>query len=886
MPTARLKAATRSGPGSLWSTDQRWSEILARMTGSSRRRYPLMKMSPSRILQLRLKSKNDDQKQRYAFAFRYAARSRNERLPALTLQLLLKRQQAAMEKGAADDGVSQLISAIKPAEWEDLLNSMASRGWSREQFDHWIWILAGENGDARVERLVSTDEPKPVFLLLLLLRSDEVFRKAESFKLLLEYTSKNHITPRSTIAITADATWSAKPNLILTVPQFLILLRRLTMHVQRVWPQSVVGVARFVAGYIKGLSQHMSDGQLQSDYRSQCEIFNTALFLFRRPATNHPLVNMEFNWRAQKVLLAMSEAMEKPLIINQTSYRAIRQVLAGLKKSNEEKRVAMRYAKPWPPYRQDFDGLDAKRTPEDDLSRSIRAGKLMTEAGYTSDHYDLALDTLSGMNAGSPTIQTRSLAPKEWKDDKDEWNFYSSWAMSIRATRNPQEAWQAFNRFALKTGAAPNFQVYGEMFYKLQTRHADEDSSVLPGDSRETFPVYDANYSEYELARLSPPTLAELYDHMISQGVKPEGSNLYRLVSNAGSVEEGLRYLVDSGIDPVSVSALALFKEPSHQTLHRIPLMAFNSYIQLLCRLQPDRRARERINTTELFRIRHAYKLVKLRLVPETTEGTTFRPPWCSLLRSLARPYIAIQNGTQVENDIQALVMSIDVIRTAEKTVGLDPDFFIYLCRTIQKAAVSRLDSLAGSQWTSPTGAEQTPLIPSVHLVSNMLGLLFSKLTRPMTSGDPDSLNLPDLVHSINPALLHSYMRALAFVDDKDGMVNLAGWMLANRSYLEEEAERIGQRGQTLIARTLCAFQAFAGPGLTDTQHEDFHSQMERLAEAGGSWRWPTSEEVDAYIQTDRRGGSQKLQQRLLARWWQASPTAFSGREEMEAAQM
>ncbi|KAI0000089.1 hypothetical protein F4779DRAFT_631226 [Xylariaceae sp. FL0662B] len=801
------------------------------MTASRRQRYPRLRYSPSRILQ----------KKAYANALRYGARQRADRLPLLTLQRWLAKQHAL-----DDATVSAPTSAISASEWRDRLAALASRGWTKDDIDHWIWILSAEDGDGRVQRFLSTNISKPIFLLLLLTRSDEVFRGPQHLLSLMEYASKHYTNAHSSLA-------GAKQTL--TVAQFLILLRRLVKHVQNLCPRSLVTVARFVGDYIQSIAPDTHT----NSYHLRCKVFGNALWLFKRPAATHPLLNMEFNWRAQKLLLAMSDGLDKPLIINKLSYRAIRQVMVGLKKSKTERAVALRYAKSWPPYRQDFDGLDAKRTPEDDQSRSVKAGTLMREAGYVEDEYDRALDALGGRGADSPTIQTRSLSPKEWTGDSQEQNLYSRWAMTVRATRNPQEAWRAFNDHDQFQGHSPNYQVYAEMFIKLQARPLDSNSSALPGDSRENLPIHDANYSEYELARLSPPTVAELYGQMISRGIKPEGHLLYSLVRNASSVEEGLRYLRDSGIDQTSVSALALYKKPSWQALWRIPLLAFSSYIQLLCRLQPNRRGRERLPNDELLRIPHAINLVKTRLRPGSTEGATFQQPWLFLLRALARPYICVLNGTQAENDAWALALSMDVYQLARGGTGIAPELFIYLCRTVEKVAVSRLDSLQESPFAGAVVEDGSPLIPSAQATLKMLKETFSRLTAPAET-DTKGLDVTNQFWTpLGPAHLHAYMRALAFLEDTPGMVDLARWILVHRKHIDAEVEHIEGRGSALIAKTLCAFYAFAGPALGPEQQEELTSRMEDIAKTGSPWRWPTSEEIENYIQYDRRGGSREI---------------------------
>ncbi|KAI0121899.1 hypothetical protein F4814DRAFT_406901 [Daldinia grandis] len=867
LPTVSVaKSGVKAGVGSasILSSQPAWSQTLSRLTSSRRHRYPRLRTSPSRVVALRICSKTERQKKLYRPVFQFAAQQRTDRLPLLMFQAWMATQDIRNEPK-----LFKSIRSITSSDWADRLHGLAIRGWSKEDIDHWIWILSGENGDVRIQRLISTEIPKPIFLVMLMSRSNETFRQATSLLSLMEYVSKHYINFGSPSS--GDNVTLSRRRMNLTVTQFLLLLRRLINHVRRQWPRLIITVARFTMNYIQELPPN--------DYHKKCRVFNSALQFFTQPAATQPLLNMEFNWRAQRLLLAMSNNMDKPLIINKASYRAVRKVMIGLKKSKTEKAVAVRYSKSWPPYRQDFDGFDAKRTVEDDYSRSVKAGVLMKEAGYPDDKYDQALGVLGGLGPNSPTVQTRSLPPKEWKGEEQDRNLYSHWATMIRATRNRQEAWKVFNDLAIETGKPPNTQVYAEMFMKLQARLIPQTSTSLPGETRENFPIHDANYSEYELARLSPPTVAELYDQMISHGVKPEGHCLNTLLSNASSLQEGTRFLRDSGINPASINALGLFKQPSYDALRRIPLLVFRSYVQLLCRLQPNRRGQEKLPLEELFRIRHAINLVKFRLRPGTTEGSTFRPPWAIILRTLGRPHMCLINGTQMSNDAAALSMSMDVLQSVQKTAGIDPDIFLYLCRTVQKAAVSRLESRDPSITENST--METSLIHYSHDVLETLRSLFAQVSMSVDIPRTESkkLEVPQFIHNMGPAHLHAYMRALAFLEDTVTMKELLQWMLTNRTYVDEEAERIESRGHALIAKTLCAFQAFAGPSLRNEEQEDLITQMENATETRGSWRWPTPEEVDAYVQSDLRGGSRRLQQRILAKQWYTSSQEESEEE-------
>ncbi|KAI1431915.1 hypothetical protein GGR50DRAFT_677242 [Xylaria sp. CBS 124048] len=880
----------------LYLSEQAWHKALSQATSRKQLLLPRFRISPNRILGLRLKSRNDYQKKTYARLFRFGAAVNSVRLPILTLQAFLAKQDLSSE-----DKLAEVVAAKDKAEWQDTLNVLAGRGWDPGLVEKWVWIVSAENGDARVERLVSTEEHNPVFLLMLLLRRDEVFKKTDTIISLVRYISRRHIAKQPRPSEVHVHPTVFERNKLLHVLQFRVVIQRFAHHVRRVWPRAIVTVARLTIRYIKSLPnvlRHLPPGTI---YYYQCLIFNTVLGLLTIPTPNYPLAHMEFNWRAQRLLLAMSEKLHRPFIIDQTSYQSIRTVLIGLRKSREEKAVAIRYAETWPPYRRDFNAQDTIRTAEDDKSRSVKAGTLMVEAGYSANEYDQALDALGGTGEYSPTIQTRSLPPtgkvkdrqnpnkqnkgeqiqngqeKEQEKEKENENekekgkqkekekentlVYVNWAMQVRSTRNAQEAWRVFNLGVKKTGLAPNVQVYNEMFMKIHATPADMDLSpdLLPGDARETFPVYDANYSEYELARLAPPTVRELYADMRSHGIKPSGSGLIHLVSNARSIEDGLHYLEDSGIPSSVIEEIALYRTPPHNVLQRIPLVYFKSYIDLLSRLQPDRRMQQDFFPDELYRIRHAVVLTTTRLIPDSTTGATFRPPWHTILRALARPHIAIANGPAVHNDLESLIMFMDTLRTARKCVGMDAELFILLCRVIQKAALSRLISVQRHGEQNP----EAPLIPFRMLLFPMVTSAFEQLTTAVSENLTSSL-ASQFQYPLGPPHFHSYMRALAFLDARDDMVKLLLWMFDNHTYVNEEANRLSGRGRAMIAKTLCAFQALAGPALEENVQKRVNERMDRLIVGGGLWRWPTSEETDEYINADKSGGSELLHRRAV----------------------
>ncbi|KAJ1325737.1 hypothetical protein MN608_08931 [Microdochium nivale] len=848
MSAAAARATTAGGRG-LWVSQEVLRATLSRMTGSRTTRSPRMPVSPNRVLALRLRSKTEAQKRRYARIVHGTARQRNERLSLITLQALLHKQ---LRDGEQNPQLAEAVGSSSSAEWKDRIQGLRARGYLERDVNFWVWIVSGRDGDNRVERFVCSHEPQPTFLLLLLLRSDEKFKDPKSLLKLMDYVHKKLLSDAQ------QHSPQTRPRHALGVPQLLMFIRRLVVHIQRLWPMSIVTVARFVADCIRALPPDD-----RRTYENRCKIFNNALWLFKKPASTHPVRNMEFNWRAQKIMLAMSDNFKKPLLINKESYRAMRQVMVGLKRSSAEKAVAIRYMKSWPPYRQDFDGRDAKRTPQDDQSRSFKAGLLMHDAGYDKDDYDRALDVLGGISRDSPTVQTRSLAPKEWRGDKEAHNQFSYWAMRVRATRNAHEAWSAF-----RACPEPNVQVYAEMFLKLKAPMANLDAAHLPGSSREVFPMHDANYSEFELARQMPPTVEQLYNQMIERGIKPEGFCLNKLVSDARSMDDAMRYIRDSGLQEYSILALTALEDPSHSALRRVPLQLFASYIHFLCNLQPRQDSRKQFERQDLFRINTAINLARTRLTAESTEGVTVRTPWYSICSTLAAENLRLHRRSPTTSyDNEALMMQMEVLQHVTATVGIDPQLFLHYCQTVQKAGLNELRKL---QRIGETRSEHQQLGASEHILSmrtqalSVAKAIFRELTKPidMNVGRISSYEVPKFLHMLGPAHLHTYIRTLAFLEDPEAMAALVDWMLEHEQIMVDECERVGPRGDALIARTLCAFQAFGQPLLSAEQRDMMNEKME----ASSAWGWPTEEQVEIYIAADHRRASPRLRHRVLSR--------------------
>lgn len=707
------------------------------------RRFPkYLRDSPNATLAMRLKSRTTALTFEAWKRFDDVARSKSLRLPVVALQMMIRNEEAQRPTSLSE-------SLCDPADWRIRLNRLAFKGITEADVQHWMQILAAPDPDERIARFVSGgDRPKPLFLLFQLLRRDETFHKGSSLIGLYSYVARHHVrsrtTPPEAVLPFGAVRRTLDPGLNMAPQTFATLLRLLVHHYLRLWPSALPAVARLVAEYVETLPRMVKRGEQQA-FADACHIFNYALVLFQRKSPVSPVFQMRYNWRAQKVLLAMSTTLPRPLIINRAGFRAIRRVMLALGKSPAERKVALRMARTWPPYRRDWDGRDEQRQPQDDFSRSAQAGVLMREAGYAEAEHDRALGVLGGVLPGeSPTVQTRSLSPRTWTGFQAGLNVFSTWASRVKATRDVNEAWHEFKEApSAADGSAlrPSAQVYAEMFKKLLAAPVDHHRSsytsshsarldgkeLLPGDVKEVFPVNDATLTAFEKQRLRPPSAAMLYEQMLHEGTRPVGDCLSVLVQNAPTLEAAMKYLHDSPIDKTVIGALKLPPPPpspsspfsssrrsSHhhhhnrhqrqqqqqeqhqqpitlETLRGIPLPNLNAYIFLMCRFQPRLTAEParlgKQRRTGL--IHHAIHLCTRRLPPSIEDGRIYKAPWHTIMRTLAQPKLMVspeRTGDRRFQDTETLALALRVFDQVSRTGGVDVVLFDSFCKVVQKS--------------------------------------------------------------------------------------------------------------------------------------------------------------------------------------------------------
>jgi len=648
-------------------------------------------ISPSAVILERLYTRGGRITREQWELFQKVAQIRSTRLPVMTAQMLLRQEEATVRTSLSE----RLTDGDDPEEWNKRLAMLSHTGITEEHLRHWVWILQGKTADERVQRFLSGDTFKPVFLLFIMIDKTHSILDRQLFVSLLDYAAKTHCQPISQNAEQQPRHRSLDSRLNMTPVHFVGMLGRLVDQALRLCPETLITVAEITTSYLKLIPAVISSSSHDNGYTQQCLVFNRALQAFSRTSYLRPFANVKYNWDAQKHLLAFSTSLKRPFIINEAGYRAIQSIMVGREKSEDEEKVAIRSAKSWPPYREAWDGVDEQRHPEDDFSRAVKTGILAREAGYPDTELDRTLGALGGaVLHDGPTIQTRSKPPKVSGGPRAAENIYAAWAARVRATRNAQEAWANFRR-PPEEGLRPSAVVYAEMFAKLLADESAHPESAVPGNSKENMPVYlPGNLSEFEKWRLQPPSASELYGDMLRQGVKPVGQVLRLLVLNADSEAEVLRYLQDS---PYKEFAEAVRDRdascpPTKEKFFEVeavyrsaPLTVFGAYISFLCKMQrkayaaassPDH-VSTRVDNSYLQR---ALAVVSVRLRPETSEGRTYKPPWYDILRALV---LARTHGALVTVARRQMGLFLDVFKWVRTHTGMDVVLLEIMCLSV-----------------------------------------------------------------------------------------------------------------------------------------------------------------------------------------------------------
>ena len=739
----------------------------------------------------------------------------------------------------------------------------------------WAWILSAQDTTSMINRFTSTISKKPTFVLLEILRRD--ISDVRSLKLLFNYcwdlfqgrlgsslivnsdAEAESIIPQSTPSHASQSIPHSRP-LKVESNSFFRIFRALLHQARCVWPLAIVSISHMVAPFIDLQLGKISGELRQLDnltHARLCEVFNRMLRELAVPASINPYKSMVYNWQAQRILLEMTTQFQPPLILDRNSYRAVAQVLAASKKSERESKAAMLRTRSWPPWRVDQDGMDAQRSPEDDMSRALAITIQAKESGYSEDEQDRAMRVLGGQEPdGTPTIPTRrlfrfrrrrrSIGP--FQSDPDA----RHWAARIESTRDVQEAWSAFNSYQ-ETGRHPPISMYFAMITKLQFEEARigrlKQHSPSPGNGKEVLQPPDDNFSTFYRTRLQPPTSAELYQQMRLAEYRPSGRFLIFLIQHARTPSQARLFMADARISHLAIAVLKGSMTIPQDFLKLLPTPIFAAYVTMLCRFAP--RAilvplqEESAAKCGDSPVKSEWKIHELRSHNQHQRGLDiflrvaellktsqprFRPVWYAFFSALARRDVVVDRSLvgHPKNDILAWKVLVAALNDFHNCgLELDPRGFMILCNGLEKAILASFKI---------PGAEREQVFDK-----SQMRIVVDEFMRLSEIVEPSHPTIPTLLHPIEGAHLHAYVRVLGLAEDYEGLMYVLRWMVQHYVVLGETATQ-AHNGLKLIQRTIIAIKVFLGR----TEHEAEAEELVNRVEHWGGW--PADSEAQEYI--------------------------------------
>lgn len=528
-----------------------------------------------------------------------------------------------------------------------LLNA---KGYSPSDVVTWAWVLTAPDSHTAALRLalaeqrtqnISQSRPVPTFVLLFLLRRHHI--SARSLKVLINLAwvrlkgvppgevygegSKDLLKP-DTWSFQRWKTWQSyhTVNTRMNETTIMTLIVRLLRHARQVWPPAIVNITEMFSTHIDDRSSTPSKC-ISVDAKKASRLtflFNRALSLLAVPSSVQPFLSIPHHQRAQFNLVRRMNEYDPVLPINQEGYRAITRVQLAHKKTLSERQWEEKKAKSWPPWKQDKLGIDTEAKETDGKTRATEAMARMREAGYPGGQWEKVASIFAGWDTDkSPTIQTRVVAKRsngnfttDRINDRTASSSHSEddasdlWAARIRATRTVQEAWACF-LIREDRRLPPSPTVYHAMFEKLvfegrRVRHQKQlqvkpneengplvsakNRKSMPGDGREVSaaPIY---LDESVYLRSDPPSVMELFERLVREGVRPSERCLAFLVSHAESVATGIKFLQESRtLTAKAVSALINVDNESRgieavtREIRDASQLVFTAFVRLLCR--------------------------------------------------------------------------------------------------------------------------------------------------------------------------------------------------------------------------------------------------------------------------------------------------------------
>ena len=789
------------------------------------------------------------------------------------------------------------------------LKWLHGKGYSITDLTTWEWILTAKSSEQAAARLtvltnqrdrqIDGGKPVPTFVILFLLRRQDF--NARCLRMLLNHIW-DRLLPQGGFHADAEASScssraSGKATIRVLSPEIsestlFLMIVRLLRQARKVWPEAIVSISTMMTRYINGTGiwrDSPQGAQLEEQTSARLTfLYNRMLSLLAVPSLLGPFKSLAYHQRAQFIVLKRMSQFQPTLIITREGYRAVTAVQLAHKKTNREREWALMKALSWPPWKEDKLGIDREIGAEHGISRASEVLLRSKEAGNPLRTWEDVAGVLAGWDTDrSPTIQTRTLlhrrpishqklesdaSPAPVEHDKD------LWAARVRATRTVDEGWACFIAYKSQITNAPSQAVYYAMFEKLMfeakrvqrkvlgereiAAKNSEDSNLLPGDSKETFPVPGPSLAIY--VRTPTPGTDEFFELMVVDKIKPSGRFLGFLLNHARTFDMGMTYLKESSMSFSTIQALLGQEDArTQESQAELELMEdhlFAAFISFLSRFAPYIKGHNlgsdynsgklplntvfspdtlfKLGRTHVNPLLQAFQLMGIR-------KPYYRPPWIALLAALARPGRVVSSFQNRDHNVQDTLTwkaMCDVLNQMQEIgLGIDLHAFQILCVGLEKAVLAshkllreieipscfadRYDRNTFSTDEHESGcqtkleAKKVLSMGIVLLKNRFIGLvgthsgsghLTPQANELSKDHDPRSAiaQLPRLLEVPGPAHLHVFIRVLGLCQDYIGLLELMRWMEVHTPELMAVANE-PMNGMHLARRCLVAVRVF-----------------------------------------------------------------------------
>ena len=639
---------------------------------------------------------------------------------------------------------------------------------------------------------------------------------------------------------------------------FTLLLRR----TRDVWPAAVESLVDLLLRYLPPESTTNTSSRIHNDHLASLGFrLNKAMRLLAVPTSINPFKTLNIQESCIIRILRFLAEHDPPLEINRDGFRAVILMQLAQPKSENDRLWAELKSPSWPPWKEDRTAMDSDITSsEQGRSKAAETLQRMREAGFAPYEWERVAAIYTGWDTDrTPTVQTRVL----FSSGKKRFETGAAiWVARIRTTRTIQEAWACYLAYEDQTlehdqdvCLAMLRKLYEEERRVQHTRKYTHFQAIRarghiwPGDAIEIEPPPPSSH-QHTYTRTAPPSLDAFYRQWREKGVVFEGPCLAFLVSRANTLQLGLEYLLAS--EPMYPGIRHLLNSGSTHEVSDVPDTVFAAFMQLLgrfsnfslCKALPvELKAAKRaftvpVKVDNLFLnpdhpLVHGIRLLSYRL-------PLYRPAWNSIIRALGNSSShQMLNKTFLEPDMtsgyqqttraqekqpqQARKAAYTARRLVIRVMGLmrsihleiDPICFIALCNVAENLAVNA--------WVEMR--EQALRGEEVDAELQSVGKLFRRNNYPRSlrqqflelvgdqatskeMDDDGGPNLPSLVECPSPAILHAYIRALGWMGDYTGLLEIVQWMVKYQIKLQERRE-LDRNGEVVMRRAVVALRVF-----------------------------------------------------------------------------